>query len=85
VVIAVSSQHFEDWIRFAGMSVKLHCDRARAPGMVERRVRQRRPPRQAGSGNRLRNRQVSQFPAGAMFAVAVPHAHENDGLWRTSL
>jgi len=29
VVIAVSSQHFEDWIKFAdGMSVKLHCDRA---------------------------------------------------------
>ena len=29
VVIAVSSQHFGDWIKFAdGMSVKLHCDRA---------------------------------------------------------
>ena len=29
VVIAVSSQHFEDWIKFAGgMSVKLHCDRS---------------------------------------------------------
>ncbi len=29
VVIAVSSQHFEDWIKFAdGMSVKLDCDRA---------------------------------------------------------
>ena len=29
VVIAVSNQHFEDWIRFAdGMSVKLYCDRA---------------------------------------------------------
>ena len=28
-VIAVSSQHFEDWIKFVdGMSVKLHCDRA---------------------------------------------------------
>ena len=28
VVIAVSSQHFGDWIKFAdGMSVKLHCDR----------------------------------------------------------
>jgi hypothetical protein len=29
VVIAVSSQRFEDWVRFAGgMSVKLRCDRA---------------------------------------------------------
>ncbi len=29
VVIAVSSQRFGDWIKFAdGMSVKLHCDRA---------------------------------------------------------
>jgi hypothetical protein len=29
VVIAVSSQSFPEWIKFAdGMSVKLHCDRA---------------------------------------------------------
>ena len=29
VVIAVSSDHFPDWIKFAdGMSVKLHCERA---------------------------------------------------------
>ena len=90
VVIAVSSQHFADWIKFAdGMSVKLHCDRAALQawwnGVSASDARAARGIRQPSAKSPNKRHQVSHFPPGTLFAVAVPHAHENDGLWRTSL
>ena len=90
VVIAVSSQHFGDWIKFAdGMSVKLHCDRAALEAWWDRvsaserrcTARQFRQP-SAKSPNRLPSLRRVALPP---LAIAVPHAHESNGLSRTSL